>query len=118
AQHPSPLLLRLPLLHRAAGVAPGGVAAGDVGNGLEAHVLRGLGGERGAQAAGAVEHELLVLLEHRLRIRALRIDPEFEHAAGAGERAGDAAVALDLAGIADVDDDDVAILRYLDGVRG
>src|SRR4051794_6646494 len=91
----SPLLLRLPLLGRPTGVAPGGVAAGDVGDGLEAHVLRGLGGERRAQAAGAMKDELLVLLEHRLRIRALRIDPEFEHAARAGERAGDAAVSLD-----------------------
>ncbi|MGY3368503.1 hypothetical protein ACVWZL_005628 [Bradyrhizobium sp. GM2.4] len=36
----------------------------------------------------------------------------------AGERAGDAAVALDLAGIADVDDDDVAVLGDLDGVFG
>ena len=59
------------------------------------------------KAAGAVENELLVFLEDRLGIGALRIDPEFQHAAGAGERAGDLAVALDLAGVADVDDDDV-----------
>jgi hypothetical protein len=34
------------------------------------------------------------------------------------ERAGDLALALDLAGIADVDDHDVRILRRLDGVGG
>src|SRR3954465_10589140 len=99
---PSPLLLRLPLLRRTTGIAPGGVAAGDVGDGLQAHVLGGLGRERGAQAAGAVEDEFLVFLENRFCVGALRIDPEFQHAAGTSECAGDAAVALDLAGVADV----------------
>src|SRR5215211_7741686 len=93
------LLLRLPLLDRAAGVAPGGEAAAHVGDRLQAHVLRGLGRERRTHAAGAVEDEFLVLLEDRLGVGALRIDPEFQHAAGAGERARDLALALDLAGV-------------------
>src|SRR3954449_12190404 len=109
-------LLRLPLLHRAAGVAPGGEAAAEMRDRFQPHILGGLGGERRAEAAGAMEHEFLVLLEDRLGIGALRIDPEFEHATGAGERAGNAAVALDLAGVADVDDDNVAVLGDLDGV--
>ena len=65
------LLLRLPLFHRAAGVTPGGEAAAHVRDRLQAHVLRGLGRERRAQAAGAVEDELLVFLEDRLGVGAL-----------------------------------------------
>src|SRR5260221_677234 len=72
---------------------------------------------RRAHAAGAVEDEFLVLLEDRLGIGARRIDPEFKHAAGAGERAGNLAVALDLAGIADIDDHDIGALRGLDRLR-
>src|SRR6266540_6919312 len=113
-----PLLLRLPLLDRAAGVAPGGETAAHMRDRLQAHVLRGLGRERRAKAAGAVEDELLVFLEDRLGVGALRIDPEFQHAAGAGEGAGNLAVALDLAGVADIDDHDIRILRGLDGVGG
>src|SRR5579872_2851314 len=55
--------------------------------------LRGLGRERRTQAARAVEDELLVLLEDRRGVGAQRIDPEFQHAAGAGKRAGNLAVA-------------------------
>src|ERR1700744_2949208 len=91
-------LLRFPLLDRAAGIAPGGKAAAHMRDRLQAHVLRGLGGERGAQAAGAVKDELLVLLEDRLGIGARRIDPEFQHAAGAGVRGGNPAVVAVLAG--------------------
>ena len=104
-------LLRLPLLDRTAGVAPGGKAAAHMRDRLQAHVLRGLRGERRAQAAGAVEDEFLVLLEDRLRVRALGIDPELQHAAGAGEGAGNFSVALDLAGVADIDDDDIVCAR-------
>src|SRR5262249_31046244 len=110
----STLLLRLPLLDGAAGIAPACKAAAHVSDRLQAHVLCGLGRERRTHAAGAVEDELLVLLEHRLGIGALRIDPELQHAAGAGEGAGNPAVALDLAGIADVDDDDVIVRGELD----
>src|SRR6478736_4524951 len=48
-----PLLLRLPLLDRAAGVAPGGETAAHMGDRLQAHVLRGLGRERRTKPAGA-----------------------------------------------------------------
>ncbi|MEH2548845.1 hypothetical protein V1283_005490 [Bradyrhizobium sp. AZCC 2262] len=68
------------------------------------------------KAAGAVEDELLVFLEDRLGVGALRIDPEFQHAAGAGECAGDLAIALDLAGVSDIDDYDARVLRGLDGI--
>src|SRR6185369_8346393 len=112
----SSLLLRLPLLDRTAGVAPGGETAAHVGDRFQAHVLRGLGRECRTKAAGAVEDELLVFLEDRLGIGALRIDPEFQHAAGAGECAGDLAVAFDLAGVSDIDDYDARVLRGLDGI--
>src|ERR1700731_2481858 len=107
----SVLLLRLPLLHRAAGVAPGGKAASHMRDRLQSHVLPGLRRQRRAHAAGAMKDEFLNLLEDRLGIGARRIDPEFQHAAGAGERARYFAVALDLAGIADVDDHDVVVMR-------
>src|SRR6266851_804741 len=107
----SPLLLRFPLFDRPAGVAPGGKAAAHMGDRLQAHVLCGLGCQSRAHAAGAVEDELLVFLEDRLCIGARGIDPELQHAAGAGERAGNPAVALDLAGVADIDDDDIGALR-------
>src|SRR6516164_7234388 len=63
-----------------------------------------------------MENELLVLLEDRLGVGACRIDPEFEHAARAGEGARYASVAFDLAGIADIDDHDIAALRGLDRI--
>src|SRR5579863_10394436 len=91
------LLLRFPFFGRSAGVAPGGVTAGNMRDRLQAHVLRGLRRERRAQTARTIEDEFLVLLEHRLGVGARRIDPEFQHAAGAGERAGDPAVTLELA---------------------
>src|SRR5262249_8502207 len=47
----------------------------------------------------------------------LRIDPELQHAAGAGEGTGNTSVALDLAGIADVDNDHVSALGGLDRLR-
>src|SRR5664279_99425 len=111
-------LLRLELLHRAAGVAPGGKTAAHMRDRLQPHILRGLGRQRRAHAAGAVKHEFLVLLENRFGIGAGRIDPEFQHAAGAGERAGNPPLALDLAGVADIDDHDVVAFRRLDGLHG
>src|SRR5579859_8362 len=112
----SALLLRLPLLHGPPGIAPGGETAAHMGDRLQAHVLRSLGREHRAQATGAMEDEFPVLLEDRLGVGARRIDPELQHAARAGEGAGDPALALDLPGIADVHDDDVPVRRELDGV--
>src|ERR1700677_4046259 len=93
-------LLRLELLDWPAGVAPGGESACDMRHRLQPHIIGGFRRQRRAHAAGAMKDELLVALENRLGIGAGRIDPEFQHAAGAGERPGDPSVALDLAGIA------------------
>src|SRR5258705_13668524 len=103
-------LLRLDLLDRTAGVAPGREAAAHMRDRLQSHVLRSFRRQRRAHAAGAMKDEFLFLLEHWLGVGARRIDPEFEHAAGAGERAGNSAVALDFAGATDVDDHDVVAL--------
>src|SRR5712671_4118047 len=100
----SRLLLRLRHLHRLAGFLPFAKSALDVGDGLEPHALRGLGRERRTPAAGAEEHELLVLRKDRLVIGACRIDPEFQHAARAGEGARHLALALAFARIADIDE--------------
>src|ERR1051326_4064148 len=83
---------------------------------LEPHVLRGLRGERRAPAAVAEEDEALVLGEHRLVVRALRIEPEFQHAARAVEGAGNAAVAVELADVAQIHEHDVAAAVELDRV--
>src|SRR6202012_2183742 len=69
------LLLRFPFFGRPAGLAPGGKATGDMRHRFQAHVLRGLGGERRTHATGAMKDEFLVLLEHRLGVGALRVDP-------------------------------------------
>src|ERR1700676_275503 len=111
-------LLRLDLFNRAPGVAPGGEAAAHMRDRLQPHVLRGLGRQRRAHSTGAMKDELLVALKDRLRVGAGRIDPELQHAAGAGERAGDTPLTLDLAGIADIDDHNVVALRGLDGIDG
>src|SRR3954452_3336178 len=71
-------LLRLPLLYRPAGVAPGGKAAAEMRNRLQPHVLCGFRRQRRTQAAGAMKDEFLVALEDRLGIGTLRIDPELQ----------------------------------------
>src|SRR5882724_13274489 len=109
-------LLRLDPLDRTAGVAPGREAAAHMRDRLQSHVLRGFRRQRRAHAASAMKDEFLFLLENWLGIGARRIDPEFEHAAGAGERAWNSAVAFDLAGVSDVDDHDVVALGSLDSV--
>src|ERR1700739_3452169 len=65
-----------------------------------------------------MEDEFLVLLEDRLGIGTRRTDPELQHAAGRGARARNPAVALDLAGVANVDDDRIAVLRDSDRLSG
>src|ERR1044072_2092789 len=113
--------LRLALLDRRAGLLPFAEAAPDVRDRLWPHAGRGLRRERGAPAAGAEEHELLVLGELRLVIRAVRIDPELEHAARAVECAGHLALALTLARIAQVDEGHVGaavqLARLVDAER-
>src|SRR6185503_11918847 len=111
-------LLRLGRLDGAAGLLPRAEAALDVGDGLEAHAVRGLRGQSGPQAAGAEEDELLVLREDRLVVRALRVDPELQHAARAMEGAGHLAVALQFADVADVDEHGVVAAGELDRVLG
>src|SRR6185312_8115426 len=111
-------LLRLVLLDRSAGIAPGGETAAHMSDRLQPHVLRGFGRQHRTQSASAMKDELLVALEDRLRVGTRRVDPEFQHAAGTGERAGNAAIALDFARIANVDDHDILALRGRDGVCG
>src|ERR1700692_3168697 len=53
-------LVRLDLLDRTAGVAPGGKAAADMRDRLQPHVLCGLGRQRRAHAACAMIDGLLV----------------------------------------------------------
>src|SRR3954453_13289205 len=110
------LLLWLIFLHRPTGIAPRRKPAAQMRDRLQTHILSRLCGKRRAHAAGAVEDEFFVLLKDRLCVGARRIDPEFQHATGAGERTGDAAVPLDLAGIANIDDHGVVALRRLDRV--
>src|ERR1043166_1641460 len=106
-------------IHRSARLLPAAKAASDMGDRLEAHALGGWCGKRGAPAARTEEHELLVRREHRLVVRALRVDPELEHAARAVEGAGHAALAVEFADIAQVDEHDVVaaveLERVLDG---
>src|SRR5260370_37530432 len=97
-------LLRLELLDRTARVAPGGEAAAHMRDRLQSHVLRGFRRQGRAHSAGAVKDEFLLLLKDRLGIGARPIDPEFQHAAGAGECAGAPPLALDLAAVADIYD--------------
>ena len=102
-------------LDPAAGLFPSAEATGNVRNGLEPHALRGLCRQRGAQTAGAEEHEALVLREGRFVIRAVGIDPELEHAARARKRARHPPLPLELPRIADVNEDDIVAAVKLDG---
>ena len=108
-------------LDRAARFPPGPEAAAHMGDRLEPHALRRLGGERRTQPARAEEDEALVLREDRLVIVAARVDPEFQHAARTVEGPGNAALALQLADVAQVDEHDVVaavqLQRLLDRQR-
>src|SRR5262245_830757 len=83
---------------------PGAEAAGDMGDRPQAHPLRRLRRQRRALARRAEEHEALVGGEDRLVILAMRIDPELEHPARSMEGAGLAALAVELANVAQVDE--------------
>lgn len=88
---------------RPASLLPCPVPAPDVAHRPQAHVLHGPGGECRASAAGAKEHESLARLEHGLRILALRVDPELQHASRSMERARNTAVTPELAHVSNVD---------------
>src|SRR5580692_3743040 len=64
-----------------------------------------------------MKDEFLVLLKDRLGIGAGGIDPEFEHAARAGKRAWNLAIALEFARIANIDNHDIVALRRLDRLK-
>ena len=64
-----------------------------------------------------MDDEGLVLGENGLVVGALRIDPEFEHAAWRVKGTGNTAFALHLADVADVDDDHVRARRHGHGLR-
>src|SRR6185312_10179118 len=97
-----------------AGLRPSRKTARDMSDRFEAHVLRRLRGQRRAQSAAAEEDELLVLRKLRLVIRACRVDPEFQHAARAMEGAGHAALALQFADVADIDQKRIVAADKLD----
>src|SRR5205823_3215614 len=102
--------------HRQAGVLPGREAAVHLDDALEAHLLGDVGRQRRAPGAVAVEDELLVASEDVLVVGAVGIDPELQHAARAVEGAGDHALALELADVAEVDEDDVVAVESPAGV--
>ena len=85
-------------------------------DGIQSHPVRGLRGERGTPAAGAKEQEALVFAKNRLVVRALGINPEFEHAARAMKRAGYAPFAIQLADVANIDKDHVIATMKSKGV--
>jgi len=64
-----------------------------------------------------MEDEFLVLLKDRFRVWAERVDPELQHAACAGERAGNFSFAFKLAGVADINDYHVIALGSLDRLK-
>src|SRR6476620_7402491 len=94
-------------LDRSAGGLPGTEAAGDMRHRFQAHPLRGFRRQRRALPGRAKEYEALVRGEDRLVIFALRIDPEFQHAARTMEGARHPALAMELADVAQIDEDDV-----------
>ena len=84
---------------------PGRKTAVDVSHIRHAHVLQGLGGQGAAPACTTKQDELLALVrEHGLEVGRGRVHPEFEHAPGREQSAGQGAFALELTRIADIDD--------------
>src|SRR5215510_4985647 len=88
--------------HGEAGFLPRREAAVHLEDGLEPHLLGDVRGEGGAPGAVTVEDEALARSEDVLVVRAVGIDPEFEHAARAVEGAGDHAFSLQLPHVAQV----------------
>jgi pimeloyl-ACP methyl ester carboxylesterase len=103
-------------LRRQLRLLPRAKAAEDVFDVFQAHVLRRLGGQGRAPAAGAEEDKSFVLGEIGLVIRAFRVDPELQHAARAFLRAGNGALTLDLARVAQIDEQHVFLFQQIGGV--
>ena len=101
--------LRKIVLHAAGIMTPGARDFVHVRDRRKSHVVHRLGRQRRAQAARAEKDELLARGEHILVIRAFGIDPEFQQSARRVEGASDAAVAPQLAHVADVDELQVGI---------
>src|SRR3974390_2274590 len=101
---------------RPASLLPRAKTAADMGDRLEPHLLRRLSGERRAQSGGAKEHKLLVLRKNRFVVRALRVDPEFQHSARTVKGAWHPPVALQLADVANIYQHGVVPPRQLHGV--
>src|SRR3984893_14469677 len=81
---------------------------------LQSHPLRHLRRQRRAQSTCAKKHEPLARAENVLVIGALGVNPEFQHPARSMERAGNVAVALEFANIADVHQDQAWIVLEFD----
>src|SRR5512133_96230 len=99
--------MRLALGGRRAAVFPGAIAAFEVAYARQAHLLEGGGGQRRAPGGLAIEHQLLARTEHVLVIRAFRVDPEFEHAARCVDGTRDQTLALQLAHVAQIHENDI-----------
>src|SRR5215470_10259484 len=90
-----------------AGALPGRESSVHLDHPLESHLLGGVAGQGRAPRAVAVEDELLARGEDVLVVGALRVDPELQHPARAMERARDHPFPLQLADVAQIDEDDV-----------
>src|SRR5690606_28531386 len=65
-----------------------------------------------------VKHKSLVLTEHVFEIRAVGIDPEFDHPARRVKTAGNVPCLFAFAGVADVDDDHLGVIQHGDQIGG
>src|SRR5690606_39170701 len=97
----------------AALLLPGGEAAEQVGDSVDAHVLERLGRERRAAAGGAVHHEPLARGELRLVIGRRRVGVELEQAARRMDGARDLALGRQLTAFAHVDEHHVVAADQL-----
>src|SRR6266568_4146741 len=102
-------LLARALHHGETGLFPRGEAPVHLVDGLEAHLLGDVGGQRRSPRPVAIEDEVLAGAEDLFVVRALRIDPEFQHAARTVHGIGDHALPLQLTHIAQVDEDHVIL---------
>jgi hypothetical protein len=89
-----------------------------MGDIFQTHVLRGLRGECRTPAASAEEDESLRFGKHRLGVGAFRVDPEFEHSSGAGKGTWYLAFALDLPGVAEINENHIGFAQKLGGLSG